>query len=670
MTASVEIKAELKLEDLASEVLKQIRGEVEGTSKEVDEAKNTWKDWAASAAQNLHNLGINVKDVAMQVVEFGKSFVDAAAGGQSADTALGGLISAVQGIPFDEANEKAKKFHDEMDDIAISAGAVGNVEEAFHKLVDFTGATNEGLARARGNISSLSNISGVLGKDVNAITQEFALMQEGTIRTKGQLFQLLQSTGAFGQESKKVAAEWTKLTDEKRAAILDQAIGKIAGKFENIPKTFNNWQTSLANLGDVAKEQLGEPFMNALSPALEEVAKVITELKPDLLELAEAIGGEFKTLVDGALDSFREGIAYLKTHKAEIKEVGETIRQAWGYAKDVMSFILAHKEEIALAFGAKMAGDGLASAVAMGGKVKSAFSDLPAALNKSVGALNALTVILGATSIAFSLIGKELDELDDFNDNKQGSQKNNDKVMLEAGKAALAGNVSKVDSLYTTQKNFDAGKIKGADSVDFDDSFQGKNLLKLLAEAKKTRAQMDQETAAYTQGLAQNSVQVGDALRKAGKDHYEGGKGLADEIVMSQAQTIALAYNQAITAGNMNAAQAAANYAQNSVAVQEALLQSGLVINGGLDQFAAMITDKAGVLAVGLMNFAGGSQFGGKTGKNIIVGAGGTGSGNVTMNIKQDFRNQDPDRIAVVFRRDIQKQAEQKYQSSSTSLFG
>lgn len=662
---TVEVKAQLTLEDLASEILKQIRGEVEETSEEVKESKSTWKDWAASAAQNLHNLGVNVKDLALDVGRFAESFVDAAAGGESADTALGGLISAVQNIPFDQAVEQAKGLADEIDDIATHSGALGNVEEAFHKLVDFTGATNEGLQRARGNISALSNISGVLGKDVNAITQEYALMQEGTLKVKGQLFQLLQSTGAFGQESKKVAAEWGKLTDEKRAAILESAIDKIAGRFENVPKTFNNWRTSLANLADVAKEQIGEPFMNALAPALEEVTGLMFELKPDLIKVAEAIAGEFKPIIKGMSQDIRDGFSYLKTHKEDIVAVGATIKSAWGVAREVASFILAHKEELAIAFGAKTVGDGLGSAVALGGQAKKAFGEIPGALNKSVGAINAFTVALGVAVLAGYELGKALQEL------KEVETENNPEVqkvdaIKAAREAAAQGNVSKVDSIRETQRNLARGRGVG---FELDESTEN-TLTNILDMAKIVKERIGRDSKEAEIALRASSKNVGDALRASGQEHYNASGTYADKVLEATASKVVAAYNQAIANGDMAAAAYAANMINGSVQLQEAFLQSGLTIEGGIDQFANMLITKSTSLSQALSSLSGGNTLGGKTSKNNVFMAGSTGSGSVNIKVEQNFRNADPDRVAYAFQRDIKKSAERRYQSSSSSPFG
>ena len=66
-----------------------------------------------------------------------------------------------------------------------------------------------------------------------------------------------------------------------------------------------------------------------------------------------------------------------------------------------------------------------------------------------------------------------------------------------------------------------------------------------------------------------------------------------------------------------------------------------------------------------------GATEGGAEGATSKISIGGlTGSGNVTVNMKQDFRNQDPDRVAVAFERSIERMAEHRKTASTSSPFG
>ena len=90
-----------------------------------------------------------------------------------------------------------------------------------------------------------------------------------------------------------------------------------------------------------------------------------------------------------------------------------------------------------------------------------------------------------------------------------------------------------------------------------------------------------------------------------------------------------------------------------------------MAVEGGLDKFADIV-------------LAGGSQFAGFAA--AIRGKGGAAkvpaapvvhmSGGQTFKITQDFRDVDPDRIALVFERDMVKLAENRIQARTTIPFG
>ena len=44
--------------------------------------------------------------------------------------------------------------------------------------------------------------------------------------------------------------------------------------------------------------------------------------------------------------------------------------------------------------------------------------------------------------------------------------------------------------------------------------------------------------------------------------------------------------------------------------------------------------------------------------------------GSATFNVKQDFRDQDPDRVAIVFERDMARAVENRLQAMTVSPFG
>lgn len=657
------IRTEITTEDLSSEVLQNVQGELANTDEAVAETNAGFAAWAQGTVQFLHNIGINLVDVGARVYEFGRSFVDAAAAGQQADTAVAGLIRTVQGVPWDQAIGDAQALGDSLDQIAFDSGAFGDIGGAFEQLILYTGATRDGVEDATDRIADMAQISRILGRDVGSVTQEFALMMEGSIKVKGQLFQLLQATGRFGDDGKKAAAAWAKMTDEERVNLLNAALSDVVGRVKDIPKTFNNYSNSIASLMDVTREQVGEPFMEALMPALEEAVSVLQEMKPELVELAQTLGKDVADAVRTGLKMFKEGVQWLKTHHDEIKDALVT---GWGYARDVMNFIVSNKE-VLLALAAARAGNQFAGGVVAGlgpGKLADGASDeekkkhaaSTEKFQKMGQAVDAATLAIMTWSIALDQLSKLLEEQREAEEDRM---KGTVDFKRQLNEAAAAGDVGKVETLKNT-------KALGGSGQDVDDASidQAMEIAKTNAQTRAKMIKLESEIhLAAVDVAAQNTA---DAYQKATMSHDAAVQAHAVGVAEASASKMIQAYNVAIQNQQFGVAQYIAMTIEGSVQLQEAFLTSGKTIEGGIEQFGALLVNKSGEFAkkVGAMS---GQELPGKGAKmNFNL----TGSGSVTINVKQDFRNQDPDRVAIAFQRDVQKAAERRYQASTSTPFG
>ena len=143
-----------------------------------------------------------------------------------------------------------------------------------------------------------------------------------------------------------------------------------------------------------------------------------------------------------------------------------------------------------------------------------------------------------------------------------------------------------------------------------------------------------------------------------------GGKVSEDVQAYAQSQEWILlnAYNQAMQAGNKELALLAAKTIAGGDLVSQALLGANQQIEGGLGAMADMLD-------------AAGSEFAGIAGKlrakaavpaapKIVM------TGGQTFNLKQDFRDKDPDKIAVVFRRDVGRVIERRASARYSGPFG
>lgn len=654
---TVDVRTRLKLDDLASALLGRIQQGFKATDAEQKKTSGGFKDFARSAASAF--LAFNAVPAIKGVLDYGKSFVSAAAGAEAGKREFQGLLGVVQGIPFGEAGQQAAKLADEFNKVALRTGvAGGEIREGFAALVEVTGAGADGIARAKKEIADMATISGVMGKSTEGIAREFGFMQEGILKTKGQMFQMLQHTGIFGDNVKKASESWAKLTEEERAKRLEEGLGKVALRFQNVKPGFNQMLAQLDTMYSSIKKDVGQPVMEALSPALSDLVQRFASARGEIKQYAKTIGTEVGRWVTDAAKRVEQGFQYLKSHEAEIRDA---IEAGVAKAKSLVEFILANKEEIAIAFGAKAIlpgalGAGKSVATAAGGYLGAAKGGveglgLAGSTAGSLAALGALSLAIVGVGLAAWQASKLVAELIDHTDTVNKGFK----VMADTAKAGDVASLERQLNAMMLVKQ-EAGEVTPQ--------------LHELAAALRANAEAAQMSKLTLHDdrvgrIQREMAMITDAYRQAASIHTAAADQLAESVAVKGASALVDAYNEASRAGDQGAAAFAAQTLGSSRILIDALIKAGVDVEGGFEGLANTLVASGSQfadVASRLRAAAGGTAGGAKQTVNF--------SGGQSFKINQEFREGDPDKIAIAFRRDILKSAERRYQASSTSPFG
>lgn len=649
------------LTELTLEGVQQMQGDLRTIAerfKEGDKARETaqkgFGDWIGTAHQLAGVLGVNLATVYEKVKGLGVEFIAAGSSAESGDQAIAALIATAQGVEFDTALDNAEQLGDALDEIAINAGVSGaTLGDAYQIILERTGATAKGIAQATAETDKLAVISAKLGKDVGAVASEYSLMNEGMVKTKGQLFQLLQSTGIFGKDTKKAAESWGLLTDAKRAELLSYGLGKLSDQMREMPPTFKQTEASFENMIRISKEQIGQPLIEELTPALEDAVKEIIKLGPDINDVGRALAKEVGGGIREGGRMMREALGWVKEHKGEIaKEIGDAARTL----KSVVEFIIANKEVLAVAFGAKtIAGSG-----AIGGAIKGAKGIGSAAqaisaidggtvLGKNVGtagsvaALSAAVIGLGLAAEQATLLIKEQKE----------AQEGKDAGARTLSKMATSGDVEGVENAVRVMRQLD--EAAGRSTYELNQYYAG-----MVASAKMARMVRDMNADA-------EKKRIDDARRAAMDIDAMSGtksKGINDELNASAAMQVGVllnAYNNAVKTGDQGMALLAAQALMSGQVVGDAFLKTNLEVQGGLDAMADLLLSSGDQFAGVAAKLKG--KVAAPPGPKILMPG-------AKITVNQDFRNKDPDAVAVAFKRDIAKAAERRTSARYTGLFG
>jgi hypothetical protein len=231
---------------------------------------------------------------------------------------------------------------------------------------------------------------------------------------------------------------------------------------------------------------------------------------------------------------------------------------------------------------------------------------------------------------------------------------------LEAGIKSLLKYIPGVGDMVRKSEAGDAeGEMRkkaqftggGADK-DFKESVE--HFRQLALAAGQTAPEVDELTKKIQ---AQHDI----ANEAAKKFDFEASMGQKSEAMMDY-------INNAIKLHREGAMQHAIAVMEGSQMARNAFMAGAGQVEGGFDAFIHMLEEKAPELAAKLKDMANVVKKEGG-----VKGVGGPSvnfNGGQTFNIKQDFRDQDPDRIALVFRRDILRAAESRRQSRVATPFG
>ena len=648
-----EIRTKLVLDDAASATLKNVKAGFDETHVAAQHAQES----AHHLASFLTTFtAMNIGPAIHSVYEFGKSFVEAASAASTADRAVAGMFMSATGAKWNEAKEAATGVREELDRIGISSGiSLGEVKEGFKSILLISGATKEGIVSARNQIEKMAQVSAVTGISTSEIARWWSIMGTGMLpHATNEIGQLLKSTGAFGDMSEAAGESWRKLTSEERAKVLSGALDHLYGTMKDVQPGFHQMLTSLENVMEVTKEKIGTPILQAIVPELKHVTSEILGARGSVEEFAKGMAVDVGKYVHEASTAMLEGFTWVKTHHEEIKNA---LVEGWSYAKSVVEFIVAHKEAIAIAYGVKTAapllgaGAEVAKSVAGAGAVGIPSLGLAGAAGSAVALGAFAAAILGVGAAAWQ--AKKL--LDETGGGKSDAQQ--DIAAIQKAFADMAGNGETMAKQWSKAE------------VDWFNDRRARLLELGKAEGMNTRQMGEQVDAVWNMHRAARAqVDMYQQLADSFNDVNSAGQ-LPDMV--ESVDKFSAGLTQAVQSGNQGMAIQIATVLAKHTDLAAAFISGSEMTGAAMDALANMIKGKSTELdELGKQLDAKAKE------KGVAAAAAGAAktrpltSGNITVHIQQDFRDQDPDRIAVVFERELVRAVENRLGASTAGPFG
>lgn len=661
--AKTEVRAELKLDDLASATLSKIQGGFGKLDSAVSGATRHMLDFAKQTAAvavgvNLGNIFGGVKDLATSAF---RESVKADDQMKLLSRTMAGL-SAVRGKDMLAFRRDAQGVYEKLTAIGRASGvAREDLVQAFSQAGANTKRTSTQLEDLIGKAAGASR---ALGVPVQEVVQGFMEVEKNVVSANNPIIAMVKQANLMRGHSEQIALRFQFMSKWAKEKLAQKALEAMAAKAKEIPLTFAEMGEQLAELKTDTLKIVGAPMAQALRPVFESFTKFLGENREGIAQYARMMGEKAKEWILDAAEAAKEGFKYLQTHAEEIKNA---IKTGFDYAKAIFKWMIEHKGLIAGAF---IAGKAAPAVGAIGGGVAQfskaivdvAREGIPAlglASSAAAAGLTGMAITLGAFALA---VGGTMLAVDQFR-----------RLMGETNEAEQ-NQTARTDALsgYAADfKQWDKTTIAA-----FDDLKQ-----KIVDNARKlgqdSRAAGEAVEKAYQQHLALSRATEGMQLAAGATAKLPTDESKMNEEQLYQSAKIQSAASiefsqsmqQAAANGNKAAIEAGVTILRGSTSLQQALLKSGALSAEELEKLADLLGDKVGDLGKKLREQAG---FAGEAKATTEKGAVPLNvfNGGQTFQIKQDFRDQDPDRIAAIFSRDLSLAAENRTMARTSLPFG
>jgi len=627
MGEQAEVRVKLVFDKAASDSAKAMAGDVgkigdaakgaKGATKELTNESATWLQKADKAADKLAGQvgklapAANVAKIAM---------VGAGAAGAAAFGLFSTAVAMATSAAFDRA-ERLKATAMSLTSLAGKKNVSVNVAMDAAKAYD-SDFRKTGIA------------AGVMAQDVKAAFETVAAQTNAQGAAWGQLGGKARLTL---EQSQKIAENMA-----HASKLVPGGLNQITQEYENLKQGIFSSQGAIVQLMTTTGVLKG----NAVEVAKQLAMKGV-EGRMKLAEEAMARAAKKAKELPVGWEGFKNSLAGMK--EGVLSSMGEPILdRLTPVLTRVQGYFTAHADEIMLA--ADKYGGKIVSFIQ--GAYEVAQSFLTAFDGEQDGVGKAITEAFEYAEKAFKWIYDNKDAIAKTFKDVFGVVLEAIKKAYELVRKTVQGNDEDKDPTrddavdYAKGINSKAATI-GASQKEIELSI--KRFEKIGAAAGMSRKEFEDYEAGIWR-IYNATKGTTDAVNQAAKgvDH----------------QAFAKLYNQAALAHNDGQVQYMAKVLAGNKELQKALIDGGDDIVGGLRGLMMKVASAGDPDALAKYNAAAKAALGTKPVAPQINFNG------ATFNIKQDFRDQDPDRVAIVFRSDIMRAAQYRTSSALSQPFG
>lgn len=506
----------------------------------------------------------------------------------------------------------AAQTKDELEDLGIQAGISDDqLVVAFNDIMERGGKT---VDQARELTEQMAFASRATAGGVTELSGAFEQIQMGIIRAKNPIVGMIAATHMLKGNAKDVARQMQKMTVEEQMALAEKAIGKMSEKMKEAPMSLNQMKTSMKVAFENIFEQSGEHIIKHMSPAVAKIRERFLQLQPTMVDLADAFGREAGKVFDILIPVVDE---LYKAITAQGSDLKATLNEVVAPFKEVFEYIYENKQAFA-----------------------KTIADVAVVLLKAgMEIIKAMQWVWKALAAAGKFVGKS---------GVLGSD-----VAQGIGRQELDAQAKAVRK--DVMGTYNTGQYGGSNFAS--------------REAAKDKFLATYQDTYGADKTAEGLAEFDRLWKRATDDHQQ----VMDEVnkrkqaaLFGDTDSFVKAWNAAQKMQDEGAMNYVAQFLYSNKALQKALSEDGPKIMGaGFDQLVQTLKGQGTIgadTAKAITTMAAPKGIASKA--NVVQNFNGP------INVKQDFRDQDPDRVALVFKEELGRVGTNRLQSRMVSPFG
>lgn len=196
---------------------------------------------------------------------------------------LGMLVK--QGTSLDTVHTAAGGIKDELEMMAMQAGVTDDAMVAvFTNLIEHG---DKSIAQAQELAEKMAYAGRAIPGGAEALSGAFEQIQMGMIKAKNPLVQMISATGMLKGNAKQVAKEMAKLDVAKQMELAEKAVSKMGDKMKEQPMTIQQMVTSMKVLGGNLLEGAGQPMVESATKVIAKIRGAFFDSKGNPTQFAE-----------------------------------------------------------------------------------------------------------------------------------------------------------------------------------------------------------------------------------------------------------------------------------------------------------------------------------------------------------------------------------------------